>query len=80
MLSPSGEKGIDLRTLVVPPRTRLPEMAKPHIWPHTWVNILLGYLPRLYIWHAHCRHVGTFTSPSTRYQIHWDRLLGQHHH
>jgi hypothetical protein len=32
-----------------------------------WVIILPGSLPCLYIWHTRCRHVGTFTSPFTRY-------------
>jgi hypothetical protein len=51
------------RTMMVQTHTRLPTMAESH----TWIGILPGCLPRLYIWHARCRHAGTFTSPSTHY-------------
>ena len=54
-----------LRAMVVQTHTSLPKMASPH----TWVSILPGSLPRLYIWHASCRHDFTLTSPSTRHRL-----------
>ena len=53
------------RKMVVQTRTSLSKMAKPH----PSVAILPGPLPRLYTWHAGCRHAGTLTSPSTRNRL-----------
>jgi hypothetical protein len=63
-------RGMEIqRILVVHACPCLPKMEKHH----SWLSILLGPFPALYIWHASCRHAGPFTSPSTPRRLLYER-------